>query len=544
MNKLHEILRQYKKEVDIINHTFTTQKDNPPIPKGQPPIGGSILWERSLFERIKRTIVRFLSLEDMMNCDEGQAVKAHYLRVAKQMKAYEDDRYERWRAATESNLPGLLRRTLLTKKEASDTLSVNFAPELSEIILESKYLEQLGFTIPELARNMSLQEHKYGMFRVGLRNMLERYHRIMHSLNDAELDLLQDHIKQLQQTLKSGHTRLNWNTLGIKEYVVKCEKMIDKFESLVNQVHDIARDISGRIDLIAMSDYFVYTDTAVPDIKTYFEVVEANRARDIELLARKYRAMGPLLTKLEGLVVSTNTGRAERMANYYKHWEKRVYEAVVTAIVDNLTNFNNALKRDQPLFRIEAALTGSDIVLRPAITEIQKLVLQSLRDAIEGTRSFVRWMDGTCIETPPQNNPDSDEPYIFTFHSDILPLPSVTEVCLQIMDNLQKMLLNCIRIAARWRKYKPIWKLDKALVSEKFANKAPSCIDYDNKLQFYTKLVKDVALINNEEQQQAFALDLLPLQSTVKRHAHEWIEQMEMQLNLSVKDRTLNMIPF
>ena len=111
------------------------------------------------------------------------------------MKAYEDERYEKWRSATENTLPGLLRRTLLTKKDNSDVLAINFAPELSEIILESKYLEQLGFSIPELARNMSLQEHKYGMFRVGIRNMLERYHRIMNSLNPAETDLLQDHIK-------------------------------------------------------------------------------------------------------------------------------------------------------------------------------------------------------------------------------------------------------------------------------------------------------------------------------------------------------------
>ena len=34
---------------------------------------------------------------------------------------------------------------------------VDFAPELSEIILESKYLEQSGFSIPELARNVALQ---------------------------------------------------------------------------------------------------------------------------------------------------------------------------------------------------------------------------------------------------------------------------------------------------------------------------------------------------------------------------------------------------
>ena len=138
-----------------------------------------------------------------------------------------------------------------------------------------------------------------------------------------------------------------------------------------------------------------------------------------------------------------------------------------------------------------------------------------------------------------------------SFHSDVLPLPAVTDICLQIMDNLQKSLLHCLRIAARWRKYKPIWKLDKALVSEKFANKSPTCIDYDNKLQFYTKLVKDVSLAHNEEQEQAFLLDLGkniyffkhiwynilgPLQSAVKRHAREWIEQMQLQLNASAKE--------
>ena len=34
---------------------------------------------------------------------------------------------------------------------------VNFASELSEIVTETKYMEQLGFSIPELARNVALQ---------------------------------------------------------------------------------------------------------------------------------------------------------------------------------------------------------------------------------------------------------------------------------------------------------------------------------------------------------------------------------------------------
>ena len=34
---------------------------------------------------------------------------------------------------------------------------VDFDPELARIITETKYLEQLGFAVPELARNVALQ---------------------------------------------------------------------------------------------------------------------------------------------------------------------------------------------------------------------------------------------------------------------------------------------------------------------------------------------------------------------------------------------------
>ena len=44
---------------------------------------------------------------------------------------------------------------------------VDFASELSEIVTETKYMEQLGFSIPELARNVALQVsmfYQYDMF--------------------------------------------------------------------------------------------------------------------------------------------------------------------------------------------------------------------------------------------------------------------------------------------------------------------------------------------------------------------------------------------
>ena len=44
-------------------------------------------------------------------------------------------------------------------------------------------------------------------------------------LNSAEQQLLDAHLKDLQRALKPGEKRLNWNSLGIQDYIVKCEQV-------------------------------------------------------------------------------------------------------------------------------------------------------------------------------------------------------------------------------------------------------------------------------------------------------------------------------
>lgn len=63
-------------------------------------------------------------------------------------------------------------------------------------------------------------------------------------------------------------------------------------------------------------------------LKEFFEYIERERTKDFEILARKYRAIGPLLTKMEGLVVHTNTGKSPKLHQYYSFWEKKVHESL------------------------------------------------------------------------------------------------------------------------------------------------------------------------------------------------------------------------
>jgi len=64
---------------------------------------------------------------------------------------------------------------------------VDFDPEITEIITETKMMENLGFSVPEIARNVALQEDKYIQYVDGLKVMLKRYHTVLHSLDHSEV---------------------------------------------------------------------------------------------------------------------------------------------------------------------------------------------------------------------------------------------------------------------------------------------------------------------------------------------------------------------
>ncbi|MGH0156714.1 UNVERIFIED_CONTAM: hypothetical protein FKN15_032047 [Acipenser sinensis] len=544
MQKFNEILSQYCKEIDIINGLFVNNLNNPPLNKNQPPVAGAIYWERSLFNRIKHTIVRFLEVEDMLTSDQGKAVKAKYLEVGRQMKDYEERKYERWREQTEQSLHGLLKRSLLTKlhpgssgsPELSEPVSsqadqegdqkniryvVNFASELQEIISETKYLEQLGFTVPELARNVALQEDKFLRYVDGLKHMLTHHDTLMGILTEAETQLL-----------------------GISDYISRSSQAISKFGSLVNQIQKNAQDIEAKLVSIESSNLFkfpVYENETVPGVKEFYEHIERERMKEVSFLCQKYTAIGPLLTKMEGLVVHTNSGRAPKMAQYYVFWERKVYNTLTKMVLKNLQFFSAAVVGGVPLFQAETSLSAPEIVLIPNANEIYKLTMQSVRDCLESTKHFVRWMHGTCSECSPQIAEGEDEPVIFSFFTDISQNPQIIEQAVTISQSIHKLLSSVAKYLNRWKRYRPLWKLDKAIVMEKFAAKKPSCVAYDEKLQFYSRITQEVAQQALVKVEQCLQLNLESLAQTVEENAKGWVNSLGKLLNESAKEELYNL---
>ena len=76
MKKFNEILKAFEKEVDEINELFEENRGSPPISKSQPPVAGAITWSKSLFQRIKHTVLRFQTKKELIDSDAGKAVSS------------------------------------------------------------------------------------------------------------------------------------------------------------------------------------------------------------------------------------------------------------------------------------------------------------------------------------------------------------------------------------------------------------------------------------------------------------------------------------
>ncbi|NXJ08832.1 DYH10 protein, partial [Odontophorus gujanensis] len=542
------IMEEFKVEVSVENvkQIFVQNLTDPPVFKNHPPVAGAIYWSRSLFYRIKHTIVRFQEVEGLLASERGKEVKQIYLQVAKRMKEYEDQKYEQWRDETEQMLPLLLKKTLLVvitvaeepvTTEKSVQFLVNFSPRLQEIIVETKYMEQLGFPVPEIARNVSLQEDKYLRYADELKHMLDHYHNLVETLNEAETRLLDDHIQELWKVFKSGQRRLNWNSLGIADFIARCKQAIEKFEFLVHQIHANSGDINDNLLLIESTNLFKFplskSGDELPNVKEFFDYINCERAKDIEHMVRKYTAIPQLLTQVGGLV-DVNSGDSSKLASYYAYWENRIYQMLIQLILKNLQAFNTAVIASVPLFQIEVVLSSPKIILQPTASEIDKMTEQCVQDCVEVTKHFVRWMHGTCIECPPQHVAE-DEVITFSFYSDISQNLLIIEQAALITWNVHRVLTSFSKYLNHWERYCFLWTLDKDMAMKKLAAEKPSCVTFDEKLQFYMQIAQEVTQQPLIKDEHSIRLCLSTLVSAVQYKAKDWMISLGKLLNESAR---------
>lgn len=113
MTKFDVVMQQFSKEISTVEYLFNRGKKKPPIFRYLPPESGAIFWERQLFVRLKKPILLYQKIKELENSELKEKAFGEYLKLAKQMKAFEESRFETWCANSLPICGTALKRSVL-----------------------------------------------------------------------------------------------------------------------------------------------------------------------------------------------------------------------------------------------------------------------------------------------------------------------------------------------------------------------------------------------------------------------------------------------
>jgi len=516
-----DILEQYLRELKSIQVLFDNRKNKPMVYKNYPPVAGAIAWARDLYQRAKRPILRFKKHGGLLEDEFGESVKLEYLAFARSVDDFISALYQDWETSVSSAVLDRLRLPILksigeydvanakNEKDPNFVLPpppyrVSFSTDLTMVIRESRYLDKLGFRIPENALNITLQETKYHEISSSLTGELLTYDKIMGMLSPIEKALLKTHIEDLNATIKVGFYPLNWTSQRIPVYVEELYKALERFKTVVNQLQKNASMVEevvqaiGKTLLLQGKDFLQADGTQKPvDISEFYELMEKKLQHRLENLAIEYASIGDsFLRKIEEVVAHTATGMSPMLGMYYHYWEKRIYNAIATMIIRSVAALMGLLecKNSSPLFKVVVTLSGKDLITTPSLIDVDKLITKVVKSMAESSKMFVRWMHGTCVRCEPiaLENDSEEESYVFSYYQDISQNPQIVKLTLQVSGQINRVFNITNKYLDGWRRYDKVTDLWNPKRKQQIEKLKPTCGNLDQAMNFYFSVTETV----------------------------------------------------
>ncbi|XP_052562272.1 dynein axonemal heavy chain 10 isoform X4 [Culex pipiens pallens] len=262
-------------------------------------------------------------------------------------------------------------------------------------------------------------------------------------------------------------------------------------------------------------------DDGVRPCRDFFKALEQERNAKTTRLIKLYDSIGPILVKLESLVLGTFTGECPEMKFYYNHWEKHVFSCFTRFATRNLERFAHDLLQERPLFEVDATLAVPEILMKPSAAEVYGIAINSVTDFLQRLKNFRRWMAETCLPCP-DTKCGEDETFTFTFFEDVVQIPKVCELVINLQQTIQNLVADVLVYLKCWQKYKSLWMYEKMSVCERFLAQNLPLAQLDEKFIFYTQIVNDLERHRPYHDIKSIRINLQPVIRAIVDHAVEW----------------------
>ncbi|XP_017478046.1 PREDICTED: dynein heavy chain 10, axonemal [Rhagoletis zephyria] len=476
---------------------------------------------------------------------------------------------------------------------------VNLTREIFEVMFEGQQFEHFGYLLPNVLRTAIMKKEMLFNDFEAVENIIARYNAIIDGLVLSEVNFLRDHLYETEIVIQTGIGRYTWQSFNILKYCDSVNTLIRKLTSIVSQINFIRLDIKGRIDRIKQFNLFDIHDRTGIDrlprasdvqfhcepnettingqtdrqsyrpasavkiihlkeeeaeltqqesecgkdmyhFQGYVEKLEQSRNEKCAHMKKLYDSIGPVLVKLESLVLGTFTGRSEKMRGYYTYWEEMTYQCILDNTYRNLKCYIERLLGDVPMFEVNAVMMMSEIVLEPTASEMQNIMLQSAKDYLERIHIYTRWMDGTCLPCAPINDEYGDK-YIFTFYEDVIKVRDISHLIVRVQEVANALVYECKAVISKFKQYFYLWAFDKRAIAEKFINRGMPLVTLDEKFTFFANIIEELQLMPPYWNIKSIQINLKKLIDSICQHAQQWRATLGELLAKKASENIINL---
>ncbi|KAF0872636.1 DYH9 protein, partial [Crocuta crocuta] len=246
------LIQMFNKDLDTVRVIYSQRVQEEAelgfaaVHKNMPTVAGGLRWAQELRQRIQGPFANFRRMaHPCLESAEGKRMTQKYEDLLSLLDKYETRLYEDWCETVSEKSQYNLSQPLLKRDPETKQITVNFNPQLISVLKEMSYLESRQMQhLPETAAVMFSSREFYRQLVAKLELMASWYNKVMRTLVEVELPLVEKELGGIDLRLRAAEETLNWKTeAGIWDYVIQIANSIRDLEQRIQKAKDNVGEI-------------------------------------------------------------------------------------------------------------------------------------------------------------------------------------------------------------------------------------------------------------------------------------------------------------
>ncbi|CAK8683563.1 unnamed protein product [Clavelina lepadiformis] len=453
----YSLLAEFEKVLDECKILFDTyvKAEVAGHSKNMPPVSGAIQQVTLLRVRIQvpKNQFRFYD-HQVLDSEESARIFAKYDEMLKLLLSFEDGTFRKWCSAAEKMADFNLDQPLLKRDHHTDTIAVNFNPELASVLREVKYLSALEEQgIPAKAASIYEKHDTLWQFRANLEVTSTLYNKIRDTVLEVERPLVSKSLQDIDSRLKKGEdgSQMWSGETNTWDYIRACRNAVQDLESRVQKAKDNVTRIQSIMDKWSEVPLF----TRKEDKKDVLLQLDDREER----LSKRYVSIhedGLVIHNLieENIKHFQADSDSDAWREYLNYIDESVIDGLFSAMQCSLRYLVNNTDNSQhppPLLEARLILNAPDVSFDPPL-EFE--MNDGFYDLVESLVTDIYGM-GTLVERVATHK---GLPHYVQNMEGMLELSNMKS---EIMDRTQNVIESAMDYRAAFDKYAYLWLDDR-----------------------------------------------------------------------------------